>query len=132
MARRLKIGITCYPTLEDPALLRRSSGSCLRKEGMKFILLRIAFRSGLDNFIKISFIMKSKLTIITCFVIRPMILSLASKMAQVAKMQQLDLLHVHYAVPHAVCAYLAKQMVGDHLKDGNDAARHGYYGVGAG
>lgn len=37
-------------------------------------------------------------------------------MAQVAKSQQLDLLHVHYAVPHAVCAFLAKQMVGDGLK----------------
>jgi len=37
-------------------------------------------------------------------------------MAQVANMQGLDLLHVHYAVPHAVCAILAKQMVGDHLK----------------
>lgn len=31
-------------------------------------------------------------------------------------MQQLDVLHVHYAVPHAVCAFLAKQMVGDQLK----------------
>ena len=46
----------------------------------------------------------------------PYDLSLATKMAQVAKAQQLDLLHVHYAVPHAVCAFLAKQMVGDDLK----------------
>jgi N-acetyl-alpha-D-glucosaminyl L-malate synthase BshA len=37
-------------------------------------------------------------------------------MAQVAKNQQLDILHVHYALPHAICAFLAKQMVGDHLK----------------
>ncbi|MEX2103951.1 MAG: N-acetyl-alpha-D-glucosaminyl L-malate synthase BshA, partial [Bacilli bacterium] len=46
----------------------------------------------------------------------PYDLSLASKQAQVAKMQELDILHVHYAVPHAICAYLAKRMVGDHLK----------------
>jgi len=46
----------------------------------------------------------------------PYDLSLASKQAQVAKMQNLDILHVHYAVPHAICAYLAKRMVGDHLK----------------
>lgn len=46
----------------------------------------------------------------------PYDLSLASKMAQVANMQQLDVLHVHYAVPHAVCAFLAKKMVGDQLK----------------
>ena len=46
----------------------------------------------------------------------PYDLSLASKMAQVANMQQLDLLHVHYAVPHAICAYLAKQMTNSDLK----------------
>ena len=40
----------------------------------------------------------------------------AKGMAQVAKEYQLDLLHVHYAVPHAIAAVLAKQMVGDHLK----------------
>lgn len=43
-------------------------------------------------------------------------LSLASKMAQVVKMEDLDLLHVHYAIPHAVCALLAKQMIGNKLK----------------
>ncbi|MBO9596353.1 MAG: N-acetyl-alpha-D-glucosaminyl L-malate synthase BshA, partial [Cohnella sp.] len=46
----------------------------------------------------------------------PYDLSLASKMNQVARLQNLDLLHVHYAVPHAVCAILAKQMAGDDLK----------------
>src|SRR6185437_645469 len=46
----------------------------------------------------------------------PYDLSLASKMAQVAKMQKLDLLHVHYAVPHAICAHLAKEMIGDGLR----------------
>ena len=37
-------------------------------------------------------------------------------MAEVAKREKLDILHVHYALPHAICAILAKQMVGDHLK----------------
>src|SRR5690606_19594063 len=46
----------------------------------------------------------------------PYDLSLASKMAQVANMQGLDILHVHYAVPHAVCAILAKQMTHKPLK----------------
>lgn len=39
----------------------------------------------------------------------PYDLALASKMAEVAKREKLDLLHVHYAIPHAVCAYLAKK-----------------------
>src|SRR5690606_25737560 len=46
----------------------------------------------------------------------PYDLSLASKMAEVAKREELDILHVHYAIPHAICAYLAKQMVGEQLK----------------
>ena len=46
----------------------------------------------------------------------PYDLSLASKMAQVANIHGLEFVHVHYAVPHAVCAILAKQMVGDQLK----------------
>jgi N-acetyl-alpha-D-glucosaminyl L-malate synthase BshA len=46
----------------------------------------------------------------------PYDLALASKMAEVAKREKLDLLHVHYAIPHAICAFLAKQMVGEDLK----------------
>ncbi|GED51641.1 glycosyl transferase [Brevibacillus borstelensis] len=46
----------------------------------------------------------------------PYDLTLANRMAQVAKNEKLDVLHVHYAVPHALCAYLAKQMVGEQLK----------------
>lgn len=46
----------------------------------------------------------------------PYDLTLASKMAAVAKQEHLDLLHVHYAVPHAICAYLAKQIAGESLK----------------
>lgn len=46
----------------------------------------------------------------------PYDLTLASKMAETAKNEGLDLLHVHYAVPHAICAYLAKKIAGDQLK----------------
>ena len=45
-----------------------------------------------------------------------MILHLASKMAEVIKRENLDILHVHYAIPHAVCAILAKQMSGKDVK----------------
>ena len=52
----------------------------------------------------------------TSFKYPPYDLALASQMAHVAKTYQLDILHVHYAVPHAIAAVLAKQMVGEHLK----------------
>ncbi len=37
-------------------------------------------------------------------------------MAEVAQRENLDILHVHYAIPHAICAYLAKQMIGERIK----------------
>ncbi|MCG6171586.1 glycosyltransferase, partial [Anoxybacillus sp. LAT_11] len=43
----------------------------------------------------------------------PYDLALANKIAAVAKRERLDVLHAHYAVPHAVCAVLARQMVGE-------------------
>jgi len=43
-------------------------------------------------------------------------MALANKIAQVVKTEQLNLIHVHYAMPHAICAFLAKQIVGDNLK----------------
>ncbi|NVL83952.1 glycosyltransferase, partial [Escherichia coli] len=46
----------------------------------------------------------------------PYDLALASKMAEVAQRESLDILHVHYAIPHAICAYLAKQMIGERIK----------------
>ena len=46
----------------------------------------------------------------------PYDLALASKMAEVVKREKLDILHVHYAIPHAVCAILAKQMAGTEVK----------------
>ena len=46
----------------------------------------------------------------------PYDLALASKLAEVAKREKLDIIHAHYAVPHAVCAFLAKQMTGQSVK----------------
>ena len=46
----------------------------------------------------------------------PYDLALASKMAEVAQRENLDILHVHYAIPHAICAYLAKQTIGERIK----------------
>lgn len=46
----------------------------------------------------------------------PYDLALASKLAEVAKREKLDIIHAHYAVPHAVCAFLAKQMTGHSVK----------------
>ncbi|REK77222.1 N-acetyl-alpha-D-glucosaminyl L-malate synthase BshA [Paenibacillus paeoniae] len=116
MARKLKIGITCYPTLGGSGVVATELGKLLAERGheIHFITHSIPFRLG--KFHKNIFFHEVEVNDYYVFRYPPYDLSLASKMAQVAKMQQLDLLHVHYAVPHAVCAYLAKQMMGNGLK----------------
>ncbi|RJE90073.1 N-acetyl-alpha-D-glucosaminyl L-malate synthase BshA [Paenibacillus sp. 1011MAR3C5] len=116
MAKKLKIGITCYPTLGGSGVVATELGKLLAERGheIHFITHSIPFRLG--KFHKNIFFHEVEVNDYYVFRYPPYDLSLASKMAQVAKMQQLDLLHVHYAVPHAVCAYLAKQMIGNGLK----------------
>ncbi|KIL41578.1 N-acetyl-alpha-D-glucosaminyl L-malate synthase [Gordoniibacillus kamchatkensis] len=116
MGDRLKIGITCYPTLGGSGVVATELGKILAERGheVHFITHSMPFRLG--RFDKNIFYHEVEVSDYYVFRYPPYDLSLASKQAQVAQMQNLDLLHVHYAIPHAVCALLAKQMVGDHLK----------------
>ncbi|AJY77138.1 N-acetyl-alpha-D-glucosaminyl L-malate synthase BshA [Paenibacillus beijingensis] len=116
MGKKLKIGITCYPTLGGSGVVATELGKLLAEKGheIHFITHSIPFRLG--QFHKNIFFHEVEVNNYYVFRYPPYDLSLASKMAQVAKMQQLDLLHVHYAIPHAVCAYIAKQMAGDGFK----------------
>src|SRR5690606_13629959 len=116
MDRKLKIGITCYPTLGGSGVVATELGKLLAEKGheVHFISHSVPFRLG--SYHKNIFYHEVEVSDYYVFRYPPYDLSLATKMAQVAKQQELDILHVHYAVPHAVCAFLAKQMVGDKLK----------------
>ncbi len=114
--RALKIGITCYPSLGGSGVVATELGKLLAEKGheVHFITHSMPFRLG--QYHKNIFYHEVEVNHYSVFRYPPYDLSLASKQAEVAKRQKLDILHVHYAVPHAICAYLAKQMVGDHLK----------------
>lgn len=116
MSEALRVGITCYPTLGGSGVVATELGKMLAEKGhdVHFITHSIPFRLG--RFDKHIFFHEVEVSDYYVFRYPPYDLSLASKLAQVAKREKLDLLHVHYAIPHAVCALLAKQMVGDHLK----------------
>ncbi|MUG71756.1 MULTISPECIES: N-acetyl-alpha-D-glucosaminyl L-malate synthase BshA [Paenibacillus] len=113
---RLKIGITCYPTLGGSGVVATELGKLLAEKGheVHFITHSMPFRLG--KFDKNIFYHEVEVNDYYVFKYPPYDLSLASKLAQVVKLEDLDLLHVHYAIPHAVCALLAKQMVGPELK----------------
>ncbi|MFB9275240.1 N-acetyl-alpha-D-glucosaminyl L-malate synthase BshA [Cohnella cellulosilytica] len=116
MNRPLKIGITCYPSLGGSGVVATELGKLLAEKGheIHFITHSMPFRLG--QFHRNIFYHEVEVSDYYVFRYPPYDLSLASKMNQVARLQKLDLLHVHYAVPHAICAILAKQMAGDQLK----------------
>ncbi|EIT86614.1 group 1 glycosyl transferase [Fictibacillus macauensis ZFHKF-1] len=113
---KLKIGITCYPTVGGSGVVATELGKLLAEKGheIHFITSSLPFRLG--KVYPNIFYHEVEVNNYSVFKYPPYDLALASKMAEVAKREKLDIIHAHYAIPHAVCAYLAKQMVGDSLK----------------
>jgi N-acetyl-alpha-D-glucosaminyl L-malate synthase BshA len=112
----LKIGITCYPTVGGSGVAATELGKLMAERGheIHFITSSVPFRLG--KFYPNIFFHEVEVNHYSVFKYPPYDLALASKMAEVAKREKLDILHVHYAVPHAVCAVLAKQMLDDQIK----------------
>lgn len=112
----LRIGITCYPTVGGSGVVATELGKLLAERGhhVHFIASSVPFR--LNKWYPNLYFHEVDVNQYSVFQYPPYDLALASKMAEVARREKLDLLHVHYAIPHAVCAFLAKEMVGDHLK----------------
>ncbi|QGQ46668.1 N-acetyl-alpha-D-glucosaminyl L-malate synthase BshA [Metabacillus sediminilitoris] len=116
MKKKLKIGITCYPSVGGSGVVATELGKLLAERGheIHFITSSLPFRLN-KVYCNITF-HEVEVNQYSVFKYPPYDLALASKMAEVAKREKLDLLHVHYAIPHAICAFLAKQMIGEDLK----------------
>ncbi len=110
-SRKLKIGITCYPTYGGSGVVATELGIELAARGheVHFITSSAPFRlTGREHNIHFH---QVELFHYPLFEHPPYDLALATRMAEVAEWYSLDLLHVHYAIPHSVSAYLAKQML---------------------
>jgi L-malate glycosyltransferase len=114
--KKLKIGITCYPSVGGSGIVATELGKLLAEKGheIHFISSSLPFR--LNKIYSNIYFHEVEVNQYSVFKYPPYDLALASKMAEVTKREKLDLLHVHYAIPHAACAYLAKQMVGGDVK----------------
>jgi N-acetyl-alpha-D-glucosaminyl L-malate synthase BshA len=108
----LKVGIACFPLIGGSGILATALGSELARRGHEVYLFSYALPVRLDlpqeglHFHRIEFADNA------LFPCPDYTLPLAVKMAEVARSQRLDLFHVHYAVPHALAACLASQIVG--------------------
>ncbi|QEE29096.1 N-acetyl-alpha-D-glucosaminyl L-malate synthase BshA [Terriglobus albidus] len=107
----MKIGITCYPTYGGSGVVATELGIELAARGheIHFITYAEPFRLT-DRETNIRY-HEVPVTNYPLFQFPPYDLALATRMAEVAEFYQLDLLHVHYAIPHSVCALLARQML---------------------
>ncbi|TDO13608.1 N-acetyl-alpha-D-glucosaminyl L-malate synthase BshA [Bacillus subtilis] len=109
--KKLKIGITCYPSVGGSGIIATELGKQLAEKGheIHFITSSIPFR--LNTYHPNIHFHEVEVNQYAVFKYPPYDLTLASKIAEVAEREKLDIIHAHYALPHAVCAYLAKQML---------------------
>jgi N-acetyl-alpha-D-glucosaminyl L-malate synthase BshA len=111
--QRLKIGITCYPTYGGSGVVATELGKALAEKGhiIHFISYALPFR--LRTFSENIFYHEVDVNSYPLFEYPPYSISLASKMAEVMCYEELDLVHVHYAIPHAISAFLAREIQRD-------------------
>lgn len=107
----MKIGIVCYPTFGGSGVVATELGKALAKEGHKIHFITYSQPTRLDFFSENLFYHEVDIMQYPLFQYPPYVLALASKLVDVVKHEGLDLLHVHYAIPHATAGYLAKQIL---------------------
>ncbi len=109
----MKIGIVCYPTFGGSGVVATELGIGLAKKGHKihFITYRQPVRLTQFHFHENVYFHEVSNADYPLFEYPPYDTALASKMVDVVRYENLDLLHVHYAIPHAMVAYIAKKIL---------------------
>lgn len=110
----IRIGIVCYPTFGGSGVVATELGKALAKEGHEVHFITYSQPSRLDFLNENLFYHEVDFRTYPLFEYPPYETALASKMVSVVKNEKLDLLHVHYAIPHASAAYLAKEILKTH------------------
>ena len=113
----MKIGITCYPTIGGSGVIATELGIRMAKLGHEthFITSSVPFRLD-DRVYPNIFYHEVEVSHYPVFQYPPYDLTLASKMAEVIDREGLDILHVHYAMPHAICGILARDIAKKDVK----------------
>lgn len=107
----MNIGIVCYPTFGGSGVVATELGKALARNGHKVHFITYSKPGRLDFFNENIFYHEVDIYSYPLFDYVPYELALASKMVNVVEYEKLDLLHVHYAIPHASAAFMAKQIL---------------------
>jgi N-acetyl-alpha-D-glucosaminyl L-malate synthase BshA len=112
----MNIGIVCYPTFGGSGVVATELGKALADKGYNIHFITYKQPARLDSFHQNIFYHEVRLSDYPLFEYAPYETALASKLVDVALNANLDLIHVHYAIPHASAAFMAKQILATHGK----------------
>ncbi len=107
----MRIGIVCYPTFGGSGVLATELGKALAQKGHQVHFITYQQPVRLNGFIPNIFYHEVQVPTYPLFDYPPYETALASTMVDVIRNNNLDLLHVHYAIPHASAAYMAKKIL---------------------
>lgn len=107
----MKIGIVCYPTFGGSGVVATELGKALADRGHQVHFVTYNQPARLDLFSENLFYHEVSVANYPLFDFPPYELALASRLVDVVRHEQLDVLHVHYAIPHASAAFMAKQIL---------------------
>ncbi|MDX1418494.1 MAG: N-acetyl-alpha-D-glucosaminyl L-malate synthase BshA [Rubricoccaceae bacterium] len=107
----MKIGITCYPTYGGSGVVATELGKALAERGHEVHFIAYDLPLRLDHVTDRLFFHEVRVNAYPLFEYPPYSIALTSKMVDVVRHEGLDLLHVHYAIPHATSAVLAREIL---------------------
>ena len=107
----MKIGIVCYPTFGGSGVVATELGKALADHGHQVHFITYNQPARLDFFSENLFYHEVSVSNYPLFDYAPYEVALASRMVDVVRFEKLDILHVHYAIPHASAAFMAKQIL---------------------
>ena len=110
---KLSIGICCYPTFGGSGVVAAEIGIKMAERGHKVHVISYDLPRRLTSGFENIYYHEVEVKDYPLFEHQPYTLNLTSKIVDVCNYEKLDVLHVHYAIPHATSAYLAKQILGD-------------------
>ncbi len=112
--KKLKIGIVLYPTFGGSGVLATELGLALARKGHQIHFISYNQPARLDNYIENVFYHEVLIPTYPLFDFAPYEVALTSKLVNVTLNEGLDIIHAHYAIPHASAAYMAKQILLTH------------------
>ncbi len=112
----MKIGVVCYPTYGGSGVVATELGKALADKGHQIHFISYAMPMRLTGYMGNIFYHEVEMATYPVFEFPLYTPALASKMVEVARFEKLDLIHAHYAIPHATSAFLAREILNNGLK----------------